>query len=81
MFIQEEFMRVRQKEILDEADRRRLISRVKYSPGRSKIQYAKVMTWIGGIFLNLGTSLTERFADKTIIAESGIRDNCIQGTH
>ena len=81
MIIFEGYMHLRQRELIDEAERYRLASKVKNSPGRPNHNYARVMNWIGSQMLKLGTWLTMRFGEKTIIAQSGIVDNHIQGTH
>jgi hypothetical protein len=79
--IYEEYMKMRQKELLDEAERYRMTSKVKSFHGRPQPNYARVMSWTGSLMLKLGTWLTIRFGDKTVIAQSGVVDNHLQGTH
>lgn len=78
MIIYEQLVRIRQKEILDEAERYRLISMVKPSPVRPRKNYSRMMTWIGNLFIIWGTKLTKRFGEKNIIIEPGVADNQIQ---
>ena len=81
MIINKQLIHVRQKELLDEAERYRLIRSVNPSPDRPKLIYAKAMNWIGNLFLIWGTRLTIRIGEKNIIGEPGLVDDQIQGAY
>jgi len=81
MIFDEQLMRIRQKEILDEAERNRLANSIKPSHDRRRRSYARMLTWTGNKLLNWGVWLTTRFGDTTILSESGALENRIQGIH
>jgi hypothetical protein len=56
-----EFYRIRQEEILQEAEKQRLISQVNRKPSRRKISLAPTLVWLGSKLYRWGYILQERF--------------------
>ncbi len=61
MIISEEFMRVRQVELLAEAEHNRLLALAKRKPVAAISTNARLLVWIGGAMRSLGSRLEDRF--------------------
>ncbi len=62
MIISEEFMRVRQGELLAEAENNRLLVLAKRKPGTAISMSARLLVWFGGLLRRWGCRLEERFS-------------------
>ncbi len=69
MIFYEEYKNVRQKELLAEAERNRLVNKFTQSPIPSKPNFSRMVTWLGNLLLTLGTWLTLRFEENTMLTE------------
>ena len=78
MLYHEYFMRMRQEELLAEAELARLIKKAKRRPVRAFPFYARSLAWLGGILCNLGSLLGKRFADEAAINHSQSIDRSLK---
>jgi hypothetical protein len=78
MLYHEYFMRMRQEELLAEAERARLIQKAKRHPVKAFPFYARSLAWLGGILSNLGSLLEKRFADEAAINHSQSIDRSLK---
>jgi hypothetical protein len=69
MIFYEEYKNVRQKELLAEAERDRLVNKFNQSPIPSKPNFSRMVTWLGNLLLTWGTWLTLRFEENTMLTE------------
>ena len=78
MLYHEYFMRMRQEELLAEAERARLIKKAKRRPVKAFPFYARSLAWLGGILCNLGSLLGKRFAEEAAINHSQSIDRSLK---
>jgi hypothetical protein len=64
--------KLRQEEILREAERYRLISQFKRRPSGRNISLAATLAWWGSKLINWGHFLQERFGDQGLAEESRV---------
>lgn len=69
MIFYEEYKNVRQKELLAEAERDRLVNKFNQSPIPSKPNFSRMVTWLGNLLLTWRTWLTLRFEENTMLTE------------
>ena len=70
MIIHEYLVRIRQDEILAEAEHARLIKKAKPRPVKVFSFYARSLALLGGILCNLGSPLEKRFREEVAINHS-----------
>ena len=78
MLFHEYFVRMRQEELLAEAERARLIKKAKRSPVKAFPFYARSLAWLGSLLCNLGSLLSKRFADEAAINHSQSIDRSLK---
>jgi len=62
MIISEYDMRGRQRELLAEAEKHRLLVLAKRKTAKANPKNARVLVWVGGLMCRWGSQLEERFA-------------------
>lgn len=62
MIISEYYMRGRQKELLAEAEKHRLLALSERKPVKANRKNARILVWVGGLMCRWGSQLEERFA-------------------
>lgn len=62
MIISEYYMRGRQKELLAEAEKHRLLALSKRETVKANPKNARMLVWVGGLMCRWGSQLEERFA-------------------
>ena len=70
MLYNEYLVQVRHEELLDEAERYRLISQAQRRSARKKYSYALALAWLGIRLCNWGNRLQERFGDAGRVGPS-----------
>ena len=78
MIIHEYLIRIRQDEILAEAERSRLINEAKRRPVKVFSFYARSLAWLGGILINFGSLLEKRFGKENVINHSQSIDRSLE---
>jgi hypothetical protein len=78
MLFHEYFMRMRQEELLAEAERARLIQKAKRRPVKAFPFYARSLAWLGSILCNLGSLLGKRFAAEAAVNHSQSIDRSLK---
>ena len=61
MIISEYYMRGRQKELLAEAEKHRLLALSKRKTVKANPKNARILVWVGGLMCRWGSQLEERF--------------------
>ena len=71
MIVHEYFVRMRNEELLAEAERRRLIKEFRQRPPWFNTNFARSLTWLENLMCRWGSLLARRFGEETAINLSG----------
>ncbi len=74
----EYFLRMRHEELLEEAERFRLIEKTKQLQGNRFGYYGKLLALLGSILCNLGGWLVKRFGDEVAINHTQSIDSSLE---
>jgi hypothetical protein len=72
MMYEYEIVKLRQKELLQEAEHYRLISQIKRGSSRQRNTLARALAWWGSILSRWGRILQERFGDSGMVENSHV---------
>ena len=78
MIIEEFLVKIRQEELLAEADRNRLLAAAKHKPDHSLSLGARFLTWLGGQLRRWGSRLEDRFAAESASTRSHSDDRVLK---